>query len=93
MPREASRITLEVTENRIERLQVISEADAIAEGIYCYGEPAPGLFSYKNYTLPESEDIGIIEAQSSYETLWQSINGPDSWDQNPYVTVTSFRLI
>ena len=93
MPRDASRILLEVENNRIERLQDISEADAIAEGIYCYGEPAPGLFLYKNYTVPESEDVGIIEAVSSYETLWQSINGPESWSNNDYVTATSFRRI
>lgn len=74
MPRAASRITLEVTGVRVERLQAISAADAISEGI-----PRGG---------PENPD-GI--EQREYRVLWEQINGPSSWDANPWVWVVEFR--
>lgn len=70
MPRWASRITLEITGVRVERLQAISEADAAAEG--CDGK---GPLSYH------------------YAQLWESINGPGSWEANPWVWVVEFRRI
>lgn len=76
MPRAASRITLEVTGVRVERLQAISASDAIAEGI-----PRGG---------PENPD-GI--EQREYRTLWESINGPASWDANPWVWVIEFDRV
>jgi hypothetical protein len=82
MPRWASRILLEVTEVRVERLQDISEVDAFAEGAECIevgGEPGVALSEW-------SHREGFIE-------LWQSINGPDSWALNPWVWVVSFRRI
>ena len=84
MPRKASRITLEVEAVRVERLQEISEEDAIAEGI---GKPIGGcFFNYGRATrLPTGRE--------SYRTLWESINGPGSWDANPYVWVIEFRRI
>lgn len=91
MPREASRITLEVTANRIERLQDISEADAIAEGIH-KEKQTTGEWWYGNYGHPDG-CAPILFPIESYKTIWQSINGPDSWNPNPYVTVTSFRRI
>lgn len=88
MPRSASRILLEVVNNRIERLQDISEADAIAEGV----EPIGGIFvgHYKNYL---NNAYGFISPYNSYMTLWEYINGPESWSKNDYVTATSFRRI
>lgn len=77
MPRWASRITLEVTAVRVERLQDISEEDAMAEGV-AWRERA-GL---ANYT-----------ARKLYRTLWESINGPGSWDANPHVWAISFRRV
>lgn len=76
MPRAASRITLVVTGVRVERLQEISAADAIAEGI-----PSGG---------PENPD-GI--EQREYRSLWEQINGPGSWDANPWVWVIDFKRI
>jgi len=75
MPRWASRITLEVTSVRVERLQDISEADAISEGI------------------PTSDVSPPDACRFAYRLLWESINGPGSWDANPFVWVVSFRRI
>ena len=89
MPRWASRITLEITGVRVERLQDISEADAIAEGIerdVQPGDPAP---LWRNYSTGNT----TISPVYSYETLWQSINGPGSWDASPWVWVVEFRRL
>jgi hypothetical protein len=89
MPRWASRITLEITEVRVERLQDISVADAIAEGI----ESEPGTAHWKNYdTSPGGWRYWESPIQS-YRTLWNSINGPDAWDANPWVWAVSFERV
>lgn len=79
MPRWASRITLEVTEVRVQRLQAISEADAEAEGV----QPrfADGW--------PSREHIG------GFYSIWASIHGlhgPGSWEANPWVAALTFKL-
>ncbi len=87
MPRAASRITLEVTDVRVERLNEISEADAIAEGI----DPIIGPDGERYYRNYGKEDIGIyLPPKESYRTLCQSIYGPESWANNPFVWVISF---
>ena len=78
MPRWASRILLEVTDVRVERLQDISEADARAEG----APWAPSVIT-GNHPKP------IV----SFERLWESIHGPDSWAENPWLWVIEFRRI
>lgn len=78
MPRAASRILLDVTAVRVERLQDISEADAIAEG--CATQGNVPQFPYKT----------PIE---NYATLWESINGPGSWKANPFVWVVAFQRV
>lgn len=80
MFREHSRFTQRITGIRVERLQDISEADAIAEGVEYY---FAGLF--KDYLQPG--EIGINCPIASYRSLWESINGPGSWDANPWVWV------
>ena len=94
MPRWASRITLEVTGVRVERLQDISEADAIAEGIesLTYG----GQTTYRDYSL--SDELAAVSPMlkspiASYRSLWASINGPGSWDANQWVWVVEFRRV
>lgn len=87
MPRWASRITLEVTAVRVERLQEISREDAIAEGIF-FDEHLDGYVSDSDGRSFHGSDPRI-----SYMHLWNSINGPGSWDINPWVWVLSFRRI
>lgn len=77
MPRWASRITIEVTGVKVERLQDISEADAQAEGCIHHHDPS-------------GDGMDVIEA---FSYLWQSINGPGSWDQNPWVAAYTFRRV
>lgn len=76
MPRWASRITLEITGVRVEQLQAISEADAMAEGV----EP-----------LLVPPDGGGAPHVEGYRALWESIHGVGSWDANPWVWVVEFR--
>ena len=91
MPRWASRITLEVTGVRVERLQDISEADAIAEGIERLGGPA-SCSPWKDYR--SDQRFGFYSVPSaSYRSLWESINGPESWGANPWVWVVEFRRL
>ena len=85
MPRRASRITLEVTSVRVERLQTITEADAIAEGI----DRAPGG-PWRSYDADGGCCYSAIE---SYRSLWESINGAESWTANPWVWVVEFKSV
>jgi len=66
MPRAASRITLEVTDVRVERLGDVSESDARAEG---------------------------VQSVAEFKELWASINGPSSWDANPWVWVVEVKRV
>jgi hypothetical protein len=88
MPKEACRIFLEITDVRVERLNDISEDNAKAEGIEEI-HPAPYLIRYKDYMSNE-----LIEyPESSFMSLWESINGKGSWDLNPFVWVVEFKQI
>lgn len=81
MPRWASRLTLRITDARVERLQEISEADAKAEGVE---------FGAITNQLTGEIDRDACEA---FEELWESINGPGSWDANPWVWAITFDVI
>lgn len=85
MPRWASRITLEIIKIRVERLQDITEEDAIAEGIEIIAPNDPFGRKWRNYydRTPEA----FSDPRKSYRSLWESINGKDSWDANPWVWV------
>jgi hypothetical protein len=82
MPRKLSRLTLEITAVRVERLQDISEVDALAEGVEVLSH------GFKNYL---GADLQCGDARMSYMSLWESINGPGSWAKNPWVWVVEFR--
>lgn len=83
MPRWASRITLEVTGVRVERLQDISARDAIAEGVK---PTSDGAFHI------EEDQYRAPDPAECYARLWEAINGPGSWDANRWVWVVEFNL-
>lgn len=76
LPRWASRITLEITEVRVERLQDISDEDSLAEGIY-----------------PTSTGLYPGSPRAAYQKLWEQINGPGSWEANPWVWCVEFKRV
>lgn len=94
MPRWASRISLEITGIRVERLNDISDADAVAEGIECVGGGA-SCYPWKNYGQPQGapQHMHCSSPVTSFVTLWTKINGPDSWKANPWVWVIEFKRI
>lgn len=87
MPRWASRITLEITDVRVERVKEISGQDAISEGIEPFSRD--GITTFRDYLTGETGHA----AYQSFQTLWQSINGLDSWDANPWVWVVEFQKL
>jgi hypothetical protein len=99
MPKAFSRIRLEVRNIRVERLQNISEADAIAEGIMSNVCDVTGVH-YKNY-MKDAREYGhpyhdfpwALDAVDSYSTLWDKINGEFSWYVNPFVWVIEFKIL
>jgi hypothetical protein len=79
MPRWASRITLEVTGVRVERLQEISDDNALAEG-------------YPYYTSIIEYETG--DAKAWFSGLWDSLNGKTCpWASNPFVWVVEFKKV
>lgn len=90
MPRAASRISLEVTGVRVERLQDISYEDALAEGVH---NMAPAVEDECIQSGETSEDFArrMRWPQRQYRLLWEQINGPGSWDANPWVWVVEFK--
>ena len=80
MPRWASRLTLTVTDVRVQRVQEISEGDALAEGV----EPAG------------SRDVGYsrFHARTGFHALWDSLNAKRGfgWDANPWVAAYTFTV-
>lgn len=94
MPRWASRITLEVTNVRVQRVQEITEADAIAEGV--------GHGFLMNGGWPDYQHItnGVCElthdtAEMSFASLWNSINAKRGylWESNPWVWAVTFQRL
>jgi hypothetical protein len=87
MPRWASRLTLLVTEVRVERLQDCSREDAIAEGIQRVGG---GMLRWENWSGAEGQSG--TSPQAAYALLWNSINGAGAWDANPWVVAITFSV-
>ncbi|TRM53255.1 hypothetical protein YH64_009140 [Achromobacter sp. LC458] len=89
MPRHACRLMLEITGVRVERLNDISEEDVDAE---CFGG------DYPTRVLPDlfpghPDDWSHLSMEQCFQRLWESINGPGSWDANPWVWVVEFRVL
>lgn len=80
MPRAASRILLEIVKVRVERVQEIGEADAIAEGATPSGV---------------GNDLDHLKFRAGFQYLWDSINakGGFGWDTNPWVWVVEFKQV
>lgn len=91
MPRWASRTLLELTDVRVERLQAISNEDALAEGIHTW------LASlYLDPKVSEADVEAMVTRfgtgpRAVYAALWESINGAGSWALNPLVWVNTFK--
>lgn len=108
MPRWASRLTLIVTGVKVERLQDISEKDAIAEGVEsieaerfedfdwtvcpkCGGTRLHGALG-PNLGYMEVDCVDCDTHRKRYQHLWNHINGPGSWDDNPWVVALTFTV-
>jgi len=87
MPRTVSRITLDIIAIKIERLNDISEEDARTEGI-----TNGGCLECGN-DEPCDCDNPSPDARDSFINLWESINGPGSWLENPWVWVVEFKRV
>lgn len=88
MPRWASRLTLEVTGVRVERLQDISEADCLAEGVL----ELDGMFDDREYHK-RCKELGcaVGDSKPTFAMLWDSINGKRCpWAMNPWLWVVEF---
>lgn len=87
MPYWASRLLLEITAVRVERLQDITQADAIAEGI------EKSDYGYRDYGSLNRWIGGNYAAELSYYSLWNLINGADTHSDNPWVWVVEFKVV
>jgi hypothetical protein len=119
MRRWMSRLTLEITGVRVERVQDITETGARAEGCeerhsvamvtvvreggdvlqvapdYVHGVPAVGdIWHDRRVTHVEQAPSKLLcTARDEFRNIWRSINGPESWAQNPWVWVVEFRRV
>lgn len=86
MPRSVSRITLSIESVRVERLQDISAADCISEGI--------GFeVRYGGHCLPDGSHFHTTDPRISYWSLWDAINGQGSVEANPFVWALAFKRV
>jgi len=108
MPRWASRITLEVTAVRVQRLQDISEDDAKAEGAterpeccgygsldpgWCMDWSRVGTKSRYSGNILQERDIAMSMPRWAFASFWNSIHGTEAWNANPWVAAYSFRRV
>jgi hypothetical protein len=93
MKRAWSRIQLEITGVRVERLQDISEDDAKAEGVESDHTEFEMIYWVEGVTGYKLSERYAASAKEAYERLWESINGEGSWDANPWVWVVEFKVL
>lgn len=86
MPRWASRISLEIMDIRVERLHAIRERDAQAEG----AKECDYVTGREVLLAHPSQHGSFIQ---HYREIWETINGPGSWDANPWVWVIEFKRV
>lgn len=87
MPRKWSRLTLELTDVRVERVKDISEADALAEGIVVPPTPSEYRDATGERVLPHTRT-----ARLEFIGLWNDTNGPGAWERNDWVWVLAFKV-
>ncbi len=87
MPRWASRILLEITDVRVERLQSINEDQAKAEGVRLYTDHA----ALGDWWHVEGIETYSADPRKSFELLWTSVGG--DWNSNPWVWVVEFKRV
>lgn len=95
MPRWASRITLEITAVRVQRLQEISEHDAEAEGCshdFLHSDTCSNDNCALCGGVDDCEGVAV-SAKENYRALWERINGKGSWAANPWVWVVTFKRV
>lgn len=94
MPYWASRITLEVTQVRVQRAQEISEEDAMAEGISALHCPLGTPSGPNKFTASiAGASLNAPTAREVFGTLWDSIHGPGAWERNDWVWAISYRRL
>lgn len=86
MPRKACRLVLEITDVRVQRLQEITEDDAIAEGV-------DGPMCAELAIKTPWRDVAAPVAVHTYAALWDSINGAGAWNSNPWVWALTFKVV
>jgi hypothetical protein len=90
MPKDAARIYDEIVSIRVERLQDITEDDCFQEGIDAENED---YCAAEHYVLGGSPIDPCPPARFAYAALWNRINGPGSWDLNPWVWVIETKTL
>lgn len=96
MPKDLCRLWLEITEVRVQRIQEMEgqhplDSDAIAEGVnrIHHGDGAYYYSAFRNEPHPKN----WVDPTDAFKELWESINGPGSWDVNPWVWVLRFKVV
>lgn len=95
MPKAACRIFLEIIDVRIDRIQGITNEDAKAEGVIRGENSFIGRESngWVNYLEPDNYLALFDNPRCSFFSLWDSINGRDSRNNNPFVWVIEFKRV
>ena len=101
MPKKYARTFLEITDVKLESLQDITEADAIAEGVERIDDPRGTAWkSYEIYhtgrwkgTPHPHSHVPNASPLTSFRELFESLHGPDAWTDNPWVWVLTFKKI
>ena len=93
MPRWASRILLEITAVRVERLQDISDAQAKAEGIIPHVRGGWHWHPHNPSDVDDWHQFGFKTPVFAFYDLWAGINGQESWNANPWVWVVEFKRV
>ncbi|MBB6286101.1 MULTISPECIES: hypothetical protein [unclassified Pseudomonas] len=93
MFRRDSRILLEITDVRVERLQDISEEQALAEGIIPHVRGGWHWHPHDPANVDDWHQFGFKTPVWAFHDLWAGINGQENWDANPWVWVVEFKRV